>query len=218
MRGIAGLIGAGVCGVLLSTCGTYRAIVDDYRSDAPVVQEVKPTAGVSGENVTFQVFLCEGKLLTGQERYIWDFGGGAYPNVSFDAEPSVQLRDGLRSPYDATVTITGGCIGDPDLSSVYEFTLNVAPLSVFDVTPQIGTGRGTATFAALIGVGNVTSWQWDFGGACNPGGSTEENPQVVFVDVQQASIFNGRVIVSNPYEYVEFPFQINVLPNPAPST
>jgi PKD repeat protein len=220
MRGIAGLFGATLMMLVLTTCGTYRAITDDYRSDAPVVQSVKPTAGVSGEEVTFDVEFCASLQLkpTGTETYHWDFGGGAYPNVSYDASPAVQLRDGLRGPYTCSVTISGGCVGDPDLTSKFEFPLDVAPITVVSVAPLVGTGKQTATFSVLVGTGNVTSYQWDFGGACSPGGSTEATPSVVFTDVQSASIFQARVIVSNQFEALEVPFTINVLPNPTPGT
>lgn len=214
MRGIAGLCGATLVMLALCTCGTYRAITDDYESDAPVIQDVKPTSGVSGEEVTFEMFLCQGKAFTGEERYIWDFGGGAYPNVSYEAKPSVQLRDGQRGPYACRVTVTGGCVGDDDVSSTYEFTLNVAPLTVLTVAPTTGTGDETGTFSALIGTGNVTQYQWDFGGACSPNGSTDENPNVKFINSTVAMTYQARVIVSNNFEAYEFPFTITVQPNP----
>jgi hypothetical protein len=218
MRGIAGLCGATLVMLVITTCGTYRAITGDYRSDAPVIQSVKPTSGVSGQDVTFEVIFCTSPLVvpTGTETYLWDFGSGAEPNVSYDAAPAVTLRDGLRGPYACSVTISGGCLGDANVTSKFEFPLNVAPITVLSVAPSIGTGAQTATFSVLVGSGNVTGYQWDFGGACAPGGSTEATPSVLFNDVQQASIFQARVIVSNQFEALEVPFTINVLPNPAP--
>lgn len=219
MRGIAGLFGATLMMLVLTTCGTYRAITNDYRSDAPVIQSVKPTSGVSGEDVTFAVEFCPSLQLqpTGSEKYHWDFGEGAYPNVSYDAAPAVTLRDGLRGPYACSVTISGGCLGDANLTSKFDFPLTVAPITVLSVAPLTGTGAQTATFSVLVGTGKITSYQWDFGGACSPGGSTEATPSVLFNDVPAPAIYQARVIVSNEFEALEYPFTINVLPNPNPT-
>ncbi len=208
--------------MMLSTCGTARAIVGDYADDI-IIRNIRPLSNVSGEAVTFEIDICTtagAKIdpLSGEldgVQYTWDFGGGAEPNVSFDEAPEVVIRDGLRAPYLGTVTIRGGCVPDDDEVTA-TFTIDVAPLSVISVTPGTGVAGSNATFSALIGAGNVTAWAWDFGGSANPGGSTAEAPTVTF-DAFASGVFLGSVIVSNDFEAFEFPFTISVIPTaPAP--
>jgi PKD repeat protein len=215
MRGIAGLFGATLMLLVLTTCGTYRAITDDYRSDKPVIQSVTPTSGFSGEEVTFKINFCESLQLkpTGSEEYIWNFGGGAEPNVSYDAEPAVTLRNGAISPYSASVTVSGGCVGDEALTSSFDFTISVATLEVHAVTPltvRASTERQqvTASFSALV-QGVATQYQWDFGSASMGTDESAEVPHVVITD--KPGIYQCKVIVSNKFEAFEFPFTINVI-------
>ena len=212
---VAGLLASAL---LLTTCaGTYRAITDDYASDAPVVESLRPLHGVSGEQVQFEATLC---LMSGgranefgeyEGLYIWDFGGGAEPNISHEAKPIVTLRDGLRSPYDCSLTLKANCTGD-DTEAVYTFILTVVPLEVAAVTPLSGVGDGTATFSALIRSGVATNYHWDFGGACSPSGSNEANPTVTFIN--QTQTYPARLIVSNDFEAYEFNFVIQVVAKP----
>jgi PKD repeat protein len=215
MKRVLLLLGALACGLFASTCGTYRAVTNDYASDVPAVLAIKPTSGVSGEQVTFQAQLCAQPEGAAVPEYIWDFGGGAYPNTSFEAEPGVTLRDGLRSPYDGTLTLRVSCADNKTSVRTYHFSVTVAPLTVLAVTPTTGVGSGTATFSALIGTGNATDYIWDFGGAGSPGGSNVANPTITFNDVQADTLYQCRVIVSNDYEAKEFPFTLHVVPKPA---
>lgn len=204
--------------LLLTTCaGTYRAINDDYASDAPTVESIRPLHGVSGEQVQFEATLC---LMPGGRvnefgeyggLYIWNFGGGAEPNISHDAKPIVTLRDGLQSPYNCSLTLKANCTGD-DTVAVYTFGLTVSPLEVAAVTPLSGVGEGTATFSALIRSGVVQQYHWDFGGACSPGGSDEANPTVTFVN--QTQTYPARLIVNNEFEAYEYSFAIQVVAKP----
>lgn len=206
--------------MMLNTCGTARAIVGDYEDDV-VIRNIRPLSNVSGEPVTFEMAICnsagveldpETGALIGLT-YIWDFGGGADPNISYDASPEVVIRDGLRAPYLGRVTIGstgGGCLPAGE-EVIATFTISVAPLSVLAVTPQTGIAGSAATFSALIGSGNVTDYAWDFGGSGNPGGSTAQTPTVTF-DTNAGGVYQGRLIVSNAFEALEFPFSISVIP------
>jgi PKD repeat protein/predicted small secreted protein len=217
---------AALC-LLLSSCGTVRAIGGDFASDAPVLRSVTPTQVVSGQEVTFtaQVEDVTGDFnpdddgedngRVGDVEYFWDFGGGAEPNTSTDPEPTVQIRDGQRSPYEATLTLTD-TTGTERASETYEFTIFVTPLTIAAVTPSAGIAGGTGTFTAVIGSGTVDSWAWDFGGAASPGGSSAEHPTVTFTEVP--GVYNGRVIVSNNFELVEVPFTVTVVPQPDDET
>jgi PKD repeat protein len=228
------IAGATACCLLVGNCGTYRALIGDYADDY-VIENIRPLAGVSGEEVTFKAHVCEnaGAFPMGQltdpsglltdfdfdwqetdpdvPSIIWDFGGGAVPNVAYEAQPQVTLRDGLRSPYDCSLTIRYGCEEDEVVSAT--FSLAVAPLSVLTVTPLTGIAGGTATFSAVIGTGNVTGYAWDFGGACSPSGSNEANPVVTF-DINAEGFYPGRLVISNNYEAFEFPFTLTVIPEP----
>lgn len=205
--------------MMLSTCGTARAIVGDYADDFEI-RNIRPLSNVSGERVTFEADVCTtaGAVIdpvTGAldgAVYTWDFGGGAQPNLSFDEKPEVMIRDGLRAPYLGTLTIRGGCIRDGEEISA-TFTIAVAPLTVLAVTPQTGIAGSIATFSALIGSGEVTQYAWDFGGSASPGGSTAQNPTVTF-DENAGGVFLARLIVSNEFEAMEFPFAISVIPKP----
>lgn len=199
-----------ICAVLLTTCGTVRAVSDDYKADY-YIQTVSPTEGVSGAQVQFEAIVCTRAGGLVNPTYIWDFGGGAVPNVSYDKVPLVTLRDGLRSPYKCKLSVQSNCEGGDQLAT-FDFNLVIAPLTVLTVTPTSGVGGGTATFTALIGSGNVTGFMWDFGGAGSPGGSNVANPTITFTNVTATTDFQARVVVSNDFEAIEFPFTITVTP------
>jgi PKD repeat protein len=202
MKLISGLLCGAALLVLSSGCGTARAIVDD-RDDDAVVESIRPTSGVSGESVTFEAKCCTKSGI--KPDYEWNFGGAADPNVSFDEKPSVSLRAGSGVAYNATLKLTGGCLGE-NLSVTTPFQINVAPLSVVAVTGGNGIAKGAGTFAVVIGTGKPTKYQWDFGGGASPSGAVGENPTVTFSSVP--GTYQGRVIVSNDYESTEFLFDI----------
>jgi PKD repeat protein len=205
----------------ITTCGTYRAVTNDYASDAPILQAVTPTQTVSGQEVKFVAQFCDVNEtpidVDGTDgtpaKFFWDFGGGAEPNTTTEESPTVTIRDGIRAPYTCHLTLTDGCMGD-DNSATYEFTLFVTALSVLTVTPTTGIAGGAGTFSAVVGSGAVNSYAWDFGGACTPGGSSVPNPSVTFTDTP--GIYQARVIVSNNFEAVEFPFTLTVVPAATP--
>jgi len=113
--------------VSLGGCaGTIRALSDDYANDY-VMRDIRPTSGVSGEEVIFEMSVCENagaQPLDGEDppQVIWDFGTGAEPNISYLMNPLVTLRDGLRGPYECSVTMRGGCLAE----DVYETTFTLA--------------------------------------------------------------------------------------------
>lgn len=209
---ILGPLGALLCCAFLSTCGTYRAVTDDYEADY-IIRDIKPLAGVSGEQVIFEAAICTTAgstpidTTTNEPQWIWNFGGGADPNVSYEAKPQVTLRDGLRAPYACSLTVRDGCLEDNVVEAT--FTLDVEPLSILAVTPSGGIEDGTATFSVLIGTGNVSSYAWNFGTACTPSGSTEPNPAVRF---EAPGSYDCSVIISNDFEAFEFPFTLTVVP------
>lgn len=205
--------------------GTVRQLTDDGKSDAPELIAFRPTAGVSGEEVVFEVLINDLAGSLGRDfqahpeqlqglQYVWNFGGGAYPNSVISSTPVVPdfvtLRDGIRSPYNGTLTILGNRSAEDRF--IYNFTYTVAPLAVATVGPYTGVEDAKATFSAIIASGNVSNYLWDFGGACDPNGSNLENPSVTFEkhDESGDKSYQARLIVSNNYEITEFPFTLTV--------
>jgi len=199
--------------LMLSTCGTARAIAGDYEDDV-IIRNIRPLSAVSGEDAVFEADICTTDGVKIDEsgiadvKFTWDFGGGAEPDVSFEEMPEVVIRDGIRAPYAGTLTIRGGCVPEGEEVTA-TFTLEVAPLTVLTVSPTTGLAGSPATFSALIGSGNVTEYAWDFGGACSPNGSNQANPTVV-VDENASGVYQCRLLVSNQFEALEFPFTLTV--------
>lgn len=213
MNRLASVIGVGLCCILLCTCGTGRAIVGDYKADYEI-RNIRPLSVVSGQDVTFEADVIHNAGGNDPADYTWNFGGGADPNVSFEESPVVTIRDGIRAPYDCTLTVRSGNEKADEVTAT--FTLNVEPLNVIAVTPTTGEGGAGALFTAVIGSGNVTSYAWDFGGACSPNGSNLIHPNVTFT--QNPGTYDGRVLISNSYEVFEFPFTITVVAGPPPDS
>jgi PKD repeat protein len=208
LRYITGMAIAVGCCLLSSTCGTYRAIIDDYEPDY-IIRDIKPLSGVSGQQVTFDAAICEtaGSRpiddTTNPPQWIWNFGGGADPNVSYDAQPTVMLRDGIRAPYEGTLTVRGGCVEGQEVKAT--FTLDVDGLTVLTVAPTTGSAGSNATFSAIVGSGKVTDYLWDFGTAANPASSTAASPSVT---LGTTGAYDCRLVISNDYEAFEYPFTL----------
>ncbi|MEP0815421.1 MAG: PKD domain-containing protein [bacterium] len=66
----------------------------------PEITGVSPTAGQEGTQLTLNATVTGTPPFT----YAWDFGGGATPNISSAASPTVTL--GAEGNYDASLTVT----------------------------------------------------------------------------------------------------------------
>jgi hypothetical protein len=208
--------------LLQGACGTARDIAGDFASDAPMLSEVSPTQAVSGQTVQFTANICreDGTVIPVSDgssadlsstQFFWNFGTGAEPNTSTEMFPTVQIRDGIRAPYECHLTLRDGCVGK-DKEATYDFTLFVTPLTVGAVSPTGGIGNGEGTFSVLVSSGVVTSFAWNFGQAASPSGSNQANPTVTFNEA--GGLFPASVIVSNPFEAVEVPFTLDIAPDP----
>jgi len=120
---------------------------------------------------------------------------------------AVHLEESTMGDEDS---VRYGCLTDEQITS--NFTLNVAPLDILAVSPLTGVGGASATFSVVLSSGVGTEYAWDFGGACSPNGSNVENPTVQFVET--GGTFNCRLLVSNAFEIAEFPFVLQVAPDP----
>lgn len=81
----------------------------------PVIDQVAPTSGDSGEQLTITAYLDQG---TEPLAWSWDFGGGASPDISTDAQPLVTL--GEIGSYSGSVQVSNAWGTDS-----LEFTLEV---------------------------------------------------------------------------------------------
>jgi len=107
-------------------CEENRGIesqVLELSSNAPDILAVEPQAGEVDEVVEFTATVA-GKT---PFEYSWDFGGGATPDTSDEAAPSVEL--GPAGDFDASLTVTN-LFGE----DVYEFTLSVESTVEYDET------------------------------------------------------------------------------------
>jgi hypothetical protein len=114
--------------VTLAAPGTYNAEVRVENelgfgelefvmvSGTPTIGDVRPREGVSGAETQFEADVSGSEPLT----YAWDFGGGAIPNTSDEASPSVAL--GFPGDYDCNLTVSNE-YGEADIP----FALHVVP-------------------------------------------------------------------------------------------
>lgn len=90
-------------------------LVVNTAGTAPTISGVSPTSGTAGTSVQFSASVSGTAPFT----YSWVFGGGASPNTSTAAQPSVTL--GNAGTYSASVTVTN-VYG----SKTYGWTLTVS--------------------------------------------------------------------------------------------
>jgi hypothetical protein len=85
--------------VLVSVAGAYNLDMLYFAGSPPVIEAVTPTSGTSGLDQSFLVTAEGLEPFT----YAWDFGGGATPNVSSDASPTVLME--AVGTHNASVTM-----------------------------------------------------------------------------------------------------------------
>ncbi len=98
--------------------------------DPPDIVLVTPTSGAEGDSVQFAANITGGSINTIE----WNFGGGATPNISTDASPTVTL--GIPGDYSASVTATNA-FGD----DTYGFTLHITAawnFHLIEAGPYVG--------------------------------------------------------------------------------
>ncbi len=118
--------------VTLGASGSYSAILmvtNDFGTDEmdftlivnepdvpPSILSVSPTSGLEGSSTTFSAVVNGSVPFT----YSWNFGGGASPNTSADASPTVTL--GSAGEYLASLTVMNSAGSD-----TFDFALTVEP-------------------------------------------------------------------------------------------
>ncbi|MCG3152663.1 MAG: hypothetical protein GEEBNDBF_01965 [bacterium] len=164
----------------------------------PNITAVTPLSGQTASTPTFSA-TNTGDPATS---WSWNFGGGATPNTSTAANPTVTL--GAVGTYNCSVTATN-VAGN----SVFPFTLTVtpAPPNLTSVTPLNGGAGSSRTFSATNIGGAATSWSWNFGGGASPNTSTAAGPTVTLGAVGS---YSCSVTATNGAGNSTFPFTLTV--------
>ncbi|MDQ3024353.1 MAG: PKD domain-containing protein, partial [bacterium] len=183
-----------------SEAGSASNIVSFDPGQVPVIDDVTPQNGTEGEALEFSATLSGGAVDT----YSWSFGGGATPDISTEAAPTVTL--GAPANYSASLTVTNGAGSD-----TFDFTLTVTPsgsVNIEDVTPTSGETGTLVVFTPVIS-GNEDTWFWEFGGAAFPAASVQESPTVTLQDVGQHTIeLTATDSVSGDSDTFSFTFEV----------
>ena len=169
-------------------------------SGAPLVESVSPLNVAEFSEVTFTAE-AEG---TEPFSYVWNFGGGATPNTSTDAAPTVTM--GENGTYNG-VLILSNIVGPPD---VFEFQLEVGayPAVVLDVEPTFAGEDEYVQFIADVSGTAPLSYNWNFGGGAIPDTSTDASPYVL---LPEAGDFSAVLTVDNdfgPADVFEFTLEV----------
>lgn len=165
----------------------------------PDLTAVSPLTGGTGAMQSFSATNIGGAATS----WSWDFGGGATPNTSTQANPTPTL--GAIGTYNCSVTAT-----NPTGNDVFPFTLEVTACSVPNITAVNFTslaGLRSSTASATVS-GSPTTWSWNFGGGATPNTSTSASPVLT---LGTPGTYNGTVTASNTCGIGNtFPFVLEV--------
>jgi len=140
----------------------------------PEIISVSPTEGTE----TYEVQFTAEVTGSGPFTYAWDFGGGATPDTSDEAAPTVTLGD--VSEYSASLTVINAAGDD-----TFPFTLTVVagvPANITSVSPLSGIQGDEVTFTAEISGTPPFDHTWDFKGAVTGADTSSESPSGVWGD------------------------------------
>ena len=166
------------------------ALVIPQKAD---VLSVSPIEGYEFDQKTFAAAVTG----TGPFTYSWDFKGGANPDTSTDANPTVTLA--AYGTYECMLAVSSEFGGE-----YFPFTLTVKPLlGVLIVTPQGGSPEEQVQFKAVV-KGGPTLYAWNFGAGATPRTSIDANPQVTFS--AQEGEYEGSLTLYGRGSPVTYPF------------
>jgi len=137
----------------------------------PQVLGVNPHSGTADLEVTFQATVAGAEPF----EYDWCFSGGAFPDNSTEASPTVRLTS--VGEYTASVTVTNVYSSD-----YYEFTLTVnpgIPPEILGVVPQaVKVGASTVITAIVTGLAPF-EYFWQLPGLVGGDISEMHSPEVL---------------------------------------
>ena len=157
----------------------------------PVALKAGPPSGTPGEQVEVSMDVS-GPRPPGTT-YLWNFGGGADPNVVTDPETEVTLIEGV---WQASFTVNNTFAADN-----YEWTLVVSNAPhingvyiVPDREPTGAPGEQVAFAADWTGSPQAATFSWDFGGGADPDESNLESPTVT---LGAEGTYNANIAITN---------------------
>lgn len=185
-----------------ASSGPLSAPDTGFSSHAPQLLSVSPTQGTEGQEAVFTVSGFGSGPLT----YSWNFGGGANPNTSTEARPTVILANaGL---HQASVTVNS-----PLGSDTLDFELGVGgiPPVVNFVEGRSGFDGSAVTLKPDIN-GSVGSYSWNFGGGATPNTSTAAQPSVT---LGAPGLYEASLVVISGAGSDTYNFYLSVLDSTA---
>ncbi|MCD6283297.1 PKD domain-containing protein [bacterium] len=165
----------------------------------PDITDVTPITGEAGSLVVFTPTVTGDEPLT----YSWDFGGGATPDTSSDAEPEVTV--GPAGFYEASVAVSNS-FGEDFFGFTLEITPPPIPPTILSVGPTQGHVGDEVTFVAVVEGDEPMSYDWSFGGGATPDTSTDERPDVTLSST--ADTYSASLTVTNAAGFATFPFDL----------
>lgn len=202
-----------VYGFLIALCVIGVSLVSCKSSGDPstslIIESITPTGfvGMPGDDVQFSAVVTG---IVGTPTYVWEFDGGATPNTSREATPTVDL--GSAETYTGSLSIYFQGEG-----ATMPFTFQVVDVPVVQsVTPtgSAGLPLGVVQFSADV-LGDPTSFAWTFEDGALPATSADEEPEVI---LQDSGTYTGNLVAINAQgDSKAFPFSFTVDAPVAPS-
>lgn len=177
----------------------YTLTASEEELREPELSGILPTDGITGQSVMFRAPNSGGPV----ETWSWDFGGGAIPNTSSAATPTVTL--GAVGVYSGEVVATNAA-GESRIDVDFEVHGEEGPL-VLSVAPDEGFALRPTTFVGTLAGPTADEWEWDFGGGATPNTSTDESP---LVNLGEPGSYDGLVTVRNAFGESSTPFSFDV--------
>jgi len=196
------LVDTGECQCSLTVDNVYGSDTREFTLDvgpAPVIESVNYGELVTEQDVTFSVTLSGGE---GPFAYSWNFGGGAFPNMTSEESPTVTM--GLPGQYDGSVTVVN-YYGQESFPFSYE-VLGIPP-AVISIDPTYGGSGEEVVFGASYAGTEPLTFAWDFGGGADPDSSSEEMPTVT---LGLGGIYSASLTLTNDWGSDTLDFDLRV--------
>ncbi|MCC7479035.1 S8 family serine peptidase [bacterium] len=126
----------------------------------PQIESVTPTEAITNTAAIFEAQL-QGN---GQLSFAWDFGGGALPNTSSDAQPAVTLA--AAGSYNCSLEVSSE-FGADSFDLVLTVTERPGPSALASADVRIGGAPLSVNFDASASAspgGSITQYQWSWDG------------------------------------------------------
>ena len=176
-----------------------ESLMSDPVDLSPQITSVSPMSGIPGDEVEL---FCMVQIRPPETTFLWNFGGGAEPNVVEGPHGTVTL--GEEGNYNASLTVNNGFA-----TEVFEWTLELtsAPC-IQSVSPTKGADGENVQFTVeWTGTRENVTYDWDFGGGATPNTSEDESPQVT---LGAPGSYNASVTVTNVAGSDTFAFQLSI--------